>query len=71
MSDDPMSRAPEPSPRTTQRPRCLRCQASPTVQRIVQGRPGFEYWTLRCTKCGSVYDTQVHIEPMRSEPKAG
>ena len=71
MSDDLMSRAPAPSPRTTQRPRCPRCQASPIVQRIVPGRPGFEYWTLRCRKCGNIYDTQVHIEPMRSEPKGG
>jgi uncharacterized Zn finger protein len=71
MSDDLMSRAPEPSSRTTPRPRCPRCQASPTVQRIIQGRPGVEYWTLRCTKCGNIYETQVHIESFRSEPKAG
>jgi hypothetical protein len=68
MSDEPTSRPPAPSFRTTQRPRC---QASPIVQRMVPGRPGFEYWTLRCTKCGNIYDTQVHIEPMRSETKAG
>jgi hypothetical protein len=70
MPDNLMSRAPELSARTTQRSRCPRCQASPVVQRIVPGRPGFEHWTLRC-KCGNIYNTQVHIEPMRSEPKAG
>jgi len=71
MSDDPMSRPPEPSSRITQRPRCPRCQASPIVQRIVPGRPGVEYWTLRCKKCGNIYDAQVDVEPMQSEPKAG
>jgi uncharacterized Zn finger protein len=62
MSDDLMSRQPEPS-----RPCCPRCQASPTVQRIVPGRPGFEYWTLRCRKCGNVYDAQVCLAPFLSE----
>ena len=51
-------------PRATQRPRCPRCQARSTVQRIVPGRAGFEFWTLRCTKCGNIHEAQVHSDPI-------
>jgi uncharacterized Zn finger protein len=38
-----------------------------TVQRIIASRPGFEHWTLRCTKCGHIHEAQVHIDPMKSD----
>jgi len=45
------------------RPRCPRCQARVTVQRTVASRPGFEHWTLRCTKCGHIHEAQVNVDP--------
>jgi hypothetical protein len=50
-------------PRAAQRPRCPRCQARVTVQRTVASRPGFEHWTLRCTKCGHIHEAQVEVDP--------
>ena len=50
-------------PRAAQRPRCPRCQARLTVQRTVASRPGFEHWTLRCTKCGHIQEVQVDVDP--------
>jgi hypothetical protein len=26
-----------------------------TVLRIISGRAGSEYWTLRCTRCGGIH----------------
>jgi hypothetical protein len=39
------------------------CQARMTVQFTIASRPGFEHWTLRCTKCGHIHEAQVHIDP--------
>ncbi|WP_426435598.1 hypothetical protein [Bradyrhizobium genosp. P] len=38
-----------------------------TVLHVVEARPGFEHWTLRCTKCGNVQDVQVQADPLSSE----
>ena len=46
-----------------QRPRCPRCQARSTIQRVVPARPGFEHWTLRCMKCGHLHEAQVQLVP--------
>ena len=64
---DLQSSPPELSPRAAQRPRCPRCQARMTVQRTVASRPDFEHWTLRCMKCGTIHEAQVHIDPMKSD----
>jgi hypothetical protein len=50
-------------PRAAQRPRCPRCQARSTVQGVVPARPGFEHWTLRCTKCGYIHEAHVKVDP--------
>jgi hypothetical protein len=50
-----------------ERPQCLQCQAPALVQRSTPGRTGFEYWTLRCTKCGRVSEVQIQTDPMRSK----
>jgi len=34
---------------------CPDCSASLAVLRIIPGRAGAEYWTMRCTRCGGVH----------------
>ena len=34
------------------RSHCPDCDAELTILRIISGRGGAEYWTLRCTECG-------------------
>ena len=55
------------SPRETQRPRCPQCQSRIRIQSVARGRPGFEHWTLRCIKCGLIYDAQVPADPLKSQ----
>lgn len=55
------------TPRMVARPRCPQCQAAATVQRSTAGRTGFEHWTLRCTRCGHIHETQVQTDPMTLE----
>jgi uncharacterized Zn finger protein len=34
---------------------CPQCTAGLVVLRIISGRAGSEYWTMRCTKCGGIH----------------
>jgi uncharacterized Zn finger protein len=34
---------------------CPDCDASLAVLRIIPGRGGAEYWTMRCTDCGGIH----------------
>jgi len=34
---------------------CPDCSASLAVLRIIPGRAGTEYWTMRCTRCGGIH----------------
>jgi uncharacterized Zn finger protein len=34
---------------------CPDCTASLAVLRVIPGRAGAEYWTLRCTDCGGIH----------------
>ena len=34
---------------------CPDCSASLSVLRIIPGRAGAEYWTMRCTRCGGIH----------------
>jgi uncharacterized Zn finger protein len=34
---------------------CPDCKADLTVLRIIPGRAGAEYWTMRCTRCGGIH----------------
>ena len=34
---------------------CPQCTADLAVLRIIPGRAGAEYWTMRCTKCGGIH----------------
>jgi transcription elongation factor Elf1 len=64
----PQSSLPELPPRATL---CPKCQSRMAIQRIVPGREGFEHWTLRCTKCGTIREAQVNADPMKSEALGG
>ena len=37
------------------RSNCPDCDAELTILRIISGRGGAEYWTLRCTECGGIH----------------
>jgi Zn finger protein HypA/HybF involved in hydrogenase expression len=34
---------------------CPDCNASLAVLRIIPGRAGAEYWTMRCPRCGGIH----------------
>ena len=34
---------------------CPECDGDLTVLRVISGRAGCEYWTMRCTDCGSIH----------------
>ena len=34
---------------------CPQCDADLVVLRIIPGKAGSEYWTMRCTKCGGIH----------------
>jgi uncharacterized Zn finger protein len=34
---------------------CPQCNAPLAVLRIIAGRAGSEYWTMRCTRCGGIH----------------
>ena len=44
-----------PATRTSVRSNCPDCNAHLAVLRIIAGRAGSEYWTLRCTRCGGIH----------------
>jgi uncharacterized Zn finger protein len=48
-----VSKAPAHS--TAARSDCPDCRADLAVLRIIQGRGGAEYWTMRCTGCGGIH----------------
>jgi uncharacterized Zn finger protein len=37
------------------RSNCPDCNAGLTVLRVIPGRAGSEYWTLRCIRCGGIH----------------
>ncbi len=47
--------ASEASAQSSRLTNCPDCQADLTVLRIIPGRAGAEYWTMRCTKCGGIH----------------
>jgi uncharacterized Zn finger protein len=34
---------------------CPQCEARLSVMRVIPGRAGSEYWTMRCTRCGGIH----------------
>ena len=46
----------DPTPPSPQmRTNCPDCEAELAVLRIIPGRAGAEYWTMRCTHCGGIH----------------
>jgi Zn finger protein HypA/HybF involved in hydrogenase expression len=35
--------------------KCLECNAPLAILRVIAGKAGCEYWTMRCTRCGSIH----------------
>jgi tRNA(Ile2) C34 agmatinyltransferase TiaS len=54
------------APREIVRPRCPACDARMETLGIASGRPGFECRTLRCSKCGLIYEAQAPADPIDS-----
>jgi uncharacterized Zn finger protein len=40
---------------------CPQCDADLAVLRVIPGKSGSEYWTMRCTRCGG-----IHLEIVRA-----
>lgn len=47
---------------------CPQCSAGLVVLKIIPGRGGCEYWTMRCTRCGGIHLDIV--EPAGASPAA-
>ena len=43
---------------------CPQCDAQLAVLRVIGGRAGCEYWTMRCTSCGGIHLDIVQPEPL-------
>jgi uncharacterized Zn finger protein len=42
---------------------CPDCSAALSVLRVIPGRAGAEYWTMRCTRCGG-----IHLDIIKPSP---
>ena len=51
----PCEADPTPAMPPQVRTSCPDCQAELAVLRIIPGRAGAEYWTMRCTRCGGIH----------------
>lgn len=60
---------PQPEPALTPRAamavrsNCPQCDAELAVLRVIGGRGGAEYWTMRCTQCGGIHLDIVNASP--------
>lgn len=43
--------------------RCPHCAGDLTVLRVIGGRAGCEYWTMRCTRCGGIHLDILGVTP--------
>ena len=43
---------------------CPHCSAPLAVLRVIGGRAGAEYWTMRCTRCGGIHLDIVKPSPL-------
>ena len=58
---------PAPSASTTVLSNCPQCHAGLAVLRVIGGRAGSEYWTMRCTRCGGIHLDIVKTPPVSVE----
>jgi uncharacterized Zn finger protein len=54
---------PAHSPSATVLSNCPECNARLAVMRVIPGRAGSEYWTMRCTRCGG-----IHLDIVKPSP---
>jgi hypothetical protein len=47
--------ATEPPVQASRLTNCPDCKADLAVLRIIPGRAGAEYWTMRCIRCGGIH----------------
>jgi hypothetical protein len=45
------------------RSNCPDCKATLVLLRVISGRGGAEYWTMRCTRCGGIHLDIVQTAP--------
>ena len=45
------------------RSNCPECDGQLRVLRVIGGRAGSEYWTMRCTRCGGIHLDIVGASP--------
>lgn len=50
---------------------CPDCSAALAMLRIIPGRGGAEYWTMRCTSCGGIHLDIVKPVVERKSDDAG
>jgi uncharacterized Zn finger protein len=43
---------------------CPQCDDELAVLRVIAGRAGAEYWTMRCTSCGGIHLDVVKPAPL-------
>jgi uncharacterized Zn finger protein len=46
---------PTKAPSDQVRSDCPDCDARLAILRVIAGKAGSEYWTMRCTRCGGVH----------------
>ena len=50
---------------------CPQCDGELAVLRVIGGRAGNEYWTMRCTHCGGIHlDILKPAQPLRDDDGA-
>jgi len=42
---------------------CPQCHAPLAILRVIGGKAGCEYWTMRCTRCGGIHLDIVNPRP--------
>ena len=45
----------DPPGRLSVRSKCPECDGDLAVLRVISGRAGCEYWTMRCADCGAIH----------------
>ena len=45
------------------RSNCPECKGQLRLLRVISGRAGSEYWTMRCTRCGA-----IHLDIVKASP---
>ena len=55
---------PAPSASATVLSICPQCHTGLAVLRVIGGRAGSEYWTMRCTRCGGIHLDNVKTPPV-------